>query len=316
MTEPNRQNPALGVKFKRHIRVDPIHVAGYIVLGIGALLMAYPILFIIMASFFTPAEFNTTVVGLFPIAEHPTWDNIKALFFVTSDRYTLIYYRNSLIITAYSTTWTFITCLLAGYVFGRLQFKGKEVLFMIMLTTQMIPGIVSVMPTYLELVRFPFAGGNWIFMGGTGLYDTWGVYILLFGGMLRIMGTFLVKQAVESLPVALEDAARVDGASFMRILFVIVMPNLKPVLAYVTITTAIGAWNNWEAPFYYTNSRELQTIASSLTKLTSFAGKEGDIINYPAIMSFSLLLTIPCIIIFFIFQKFIVQGLVSAGIKG
>lgn len=290
--------------------------AVYLFLAVGALIMVYPILFIVMVSFFTPTEFNTLGVSFFPIAQEPTLANIQQLFFVNTDRYTLIYYFNSLFRTAYGTFFACLTSLLAGYVFGRLRFKGKNVLFLILLATQMLPGIMSIMPTFLELYRFPFAGGNSVFMGGHGLYNSYGVYILLNGGAINIMGTFLVKQNIEAIPPSMEEAAKVDGAGTPRLIFFIVFPLVRAVLAYVAITQAIGIWNDWQTPFYYTTSREYQTIASALSKLSSFAGQEGTQVNYPAMMTFSLMLTVPSAIIFLIFQKNIIEGLVSAGIKG
>lgn len=288
------------VGMKEHVSTK---ILAYVILTLGALIMVYPLVFIIMVSFFTPEEFNRSVISLFPIAQKPTLDNFKLLFFVTKDSYTIGYYVNSILRTAYSTIFSVLTALLGGYVFARLKFKYKEGLFLILLATQMIPGIVSVMPMYLQLRAM-------------NLYDTWGVYLLLNGGVINVMGTFLVRQTLEDMPVSLEEAARVDGAGTARLIFQIIAPMCKTILIYVAITSAIGCWNDWGTPFYYTDSQTLQTIPSALTKLTAFAGREGELMNYPAIMSFSLLVTVPSVIIFFVFQKHIVRGLMSAGIKG
>ena len=275
----------------------------HLILGVGAVIMVYPLLFVIMASFFTPEEFNRTVISFLPIAKEPTLDNFKLLFFVGSDSATIGYYINSIIRTLYGTCFSVLTALLGGYVFARLKFRFKEPLFLILLATQMIPGIVSTMPTYLQMRRM-------------NLYDTWGVYLLLGGGLINVMGTFLVRQTLEEMPQALEEAARIDGANTFQVIVRIVAPMCKTILIYVAVTTAIGIWNDWGTPFYYTDSQALQTIPSALTKLTAFAGKEGEMMNYPALMSFSLLVTVPSVVIFFIFQKHIVKGLMSAGIKG
>ncbi|MDR1093428.1 MAG: carbohydrate ABC transporter permease [Clostridiales bacterium] len=275
----------------------------YLVLGAGALVMLYPLLYIILGGLFTAAEFNSAKMSLFPIPKNPTFNNFKLLIAVGADKATLRYYLNSVLRTAYTTLFSCLTALLGGYVFARLQFKRKEGLFMALLATQMIPGIISVLPMYLQL-RY------------MNLYDTWGVYLLFGGGALNIMGTFLVRQTLEKMPVSIEEAAKVDGAGTFRILFQIVVPMLKTILIYLVITGAIGVWNDWSTPFFYTESQSLQTIPSALTRLTAFAGKEGQEINYPLIMTFSLLVTVPSVLIFFIFQKHIVQGLMSAGIKG
>ena len=287
----------------------PTQVVCHLLLIAGGFITLYPLIFIVMASFFSPEEFNTSVISFFPIAKNPTLDNFKAIFTASIDKYTLIYLRNSLIRTIASTFFNVITTLLAGYVFARLRFKGKKVLFSILLATQMMPSIVGTLPMYVELVRFPFTNGQ-------GIYNTFWVYFILDGPMINIMGTFLVKQAIESIPQETIDSAKLDGAGTFRIIFKIVFPAIKTILAYIAITTAIGKWNDWSVPFFYTDSDSLQTIASALTKLTAFAGQEGSMINYPAILSFSLLLTIPSLIIFIIFQKWIVEGIANAGIKG
>lgn len=297
-------------------QIRPGHLAAHAVLLVGALLLAYPIVFIVLASMFTPQEFNTAHIGFFPIARNPTFTNLKTLFFVSINKYNLIFYENSILRTLYGTFCAVLTSMLAGFVFARLRFKGRDVLFLTLLGTTMIPGIISVMPTYLELSKFPFAGGNDIFSGGTGLLNTWWVYILLHGPAVNIMGMFLVKQSLEKTPRELDEAAKVDGAGTGRLIFQILMPLQKPVLAFVAITASIGLWNDWQTPFYYTNSTNVQTISSMLTRLTAFAGREGSMPNYPAIMTFSLMLTIPSVLLFFIFQKQMVQGLANAGIKG
>ena len=123
----------------------------HLILLAGSVIMVYPLVFIIMISFFTPEEFNRTVIQLLPVAKEPTLDNFKLLFFVTADKYTITYYLNSIFRTFYQTTFSVLTSLLGGYVFARLRFKGKEILFLVLLATQMIPGIISVMPMYLQL---------------------------------------------------------------------------------------------------------------------------------------------------------------------
>lgn len=293
-----------------------IRIFAYIFLSAGSLLMIYPVVFILLSSLFTPQEFFQMKFGLFPIPKNPTFTNIKQLFFIGADVYNIQYFSNTLLRTLYGTLNAALTALLAGYVFARLKFKFKGAIFMVLLSTQMLPGVFSIMPTYITLYRFPFAGGNNIFMGGRGLFDTMGVYILLNGPAISIIGMFLVRQALHALPTSLEEAAKVDGAGTFRIIFQIVLPMVRAVLAYLVIITAIGIWNDWQVSHFYTQSRSLRVLGSALSKITSTMGTPGIRVDYPLIMTFSLLLTLPSVIIFFIFQKNIVQGLVSAGIKG
>lgn len=289
--------------FKNKRRLRSADIVAYIVLGIGGLAMIYPVVYVMLAALYTAKEFNTTLIGFIPWPKEPTFKNYASLFFASGDQWTLVYLRNSLLRTIYGTFFAVLTSLLSGYAFARLHFRGKKVVFLLVLATQMIPGIVGTLPMYLE--------ANFL-----GIYDTWGIYLLLNGGLINAMGMFLVKQSIEGTPIAMEEAAKIDGAGPFRIIFYVVMPLIKTVLAYIAITTAIGIWNDWSTSFYYTDARDLQVIASALSRLTSFAGQEGSTINYPAILSFSLLLTVPSIIIFTIFQKWIVEGVAAAGIKG
>ncbi|RKP52910.1 carbohydrate ABC transporter permease [Cohnella endophytica] len=297
-------------------QLKPQYLIAHVILLGGGLILVYPLVFMFMASLFTKNEYNTSAIGLLPIAKHPTLSNLKLLFFSSVDKQTSYLYVNSIYRTLYATFFAVLTSLLGGYAFARLRFKGNGVLFMALLATQMIPGVIGLLPTYLELYRFPFAGGNHIFTGGKGLFDTWWVYILLNGGSIYILGVFLVKQALESVPRELDEAAKVDGASTIRLIFQILMPLQKPVLAYIAIKVSIDTWNDWAVPFFYTNNSKLQTLASGLSKLTAFAGAPGSTANYPRMISISLLLTVPSVLLFFIFQKLIVQGLANSGVKG
>jgi multiple sugar transport system permease protein len=309
MTASARAKPL----FKRGILLK---LFAHLFLFAGGLIMIYPLVFIVLSAFFTPLEFNNTDLGFFPIAKQPTWQNIQTLFFIGQDKNTLIYYRNTILRTVYGTFNACITSLLAGYAFSRLRFKGREPLFLFFLATTMLPGIFSIMPTYYVLYRFPFAGGNAPFSGGHGLYDSVWVYVLLNGPVINIMGTFLVKQTLQAMPASLEEAAKIDGANTARVIFQIVLPTVRAVVAYVAITNAIGLWNDWQVPFFFTRTKDLQVIASALSRMTRYMSQEGLIPNYPGMMTLSLMLIVPSSVIFFIFQKNIVQGLISAGIKG
>lgn len=293
----------------------PIHLLGHVVLFAFGLVLLYPLIFMVLAGFYDKNEFMTTVLRVIPIPEKPTLANYRALILGSKDAAVTTYMANSLIRTAYNTFWALLTSFLAGYVFARLKFKGREQLFLIMLATQMIPGTLAIIPTYLEFARFPFAGGNNIFTGGTGILNTWWVY-LIGGPAINIMGTFLVKQSLEKVPVELDEAAIVDGAGTMRIIFQILLPLQLPIMAFIAITTALGTWNDFITPFFYTNSDGLQTLPSAITRISSVGASPGAVINYPLIITLSLGITVPAMLIFFFFQKYIVQGLANTGIKG
>lgn len=269
----------------------------------------------ILAGFFTKDEFTSSLLGFWPIPKEPTLENYLILVMGSTETSTRMYYMNSILRTAYSTFFAVLTSFLAGYVFARLKFKGKDGLFLALLATQMIPGTIALIPTYLQLARWPFAGGNYIFTGGTGLLDTWWVY-LLGGPAINIMGTFLVKQSLEKVPYELDEAAKMDGAGTLRILFQVLFPLQLPIMAFIAITTALGTWNDFATPFFYTSSDELQTLPSAITRMSSAALGPGGSPNYPMMITLGLGMTIPALLIFFFFQKYIVQGLAHTGIKG
>lgn len=297
----------------RKIKIS--HVFAHLVLGGVGFILFYPLIYMILAGFFTKDEFTSSLLGFWPIPKEPTLENYLILVMGSTETSTRMYYMNSILRTAYSTFFAVLTSFLAGYVFARLKFKGKDGLFLALLATQMIPGTIALIPTYLQLARWPFAGGNYIFTGGTGLLDTWWVY-LLGGPAINIMGTFLVKQSLEKVPYELDEAAKMDGAGTLRILFQVLFPLQLPIMAFIAITTALGTWNDFATPFFYTSSDELQTLPSAITRMSSAALGPGGSPNYPMMITLGLGMTIPALLIFFFFQKYIVQGLAHTGIKG
>jgi multiple sugar transport system permease protein len=297
------------------LKLKPGHLFGHVILLGFGLVLLYPLVFMILAGFYTKEEFMGSILHLLPFPQHPTLENFKALIVGSTDSAVAVYLRNSLVRTAYNTFWAVLTSFLCGYVFARLKFKGRDTLFLLLLATQMIPGTIAIIPTYLEFARFPFFGGNHVFTGGTGILDTWWVY-LIGGPAINIMGTFLVKQSLEKVPSELDEAAKMDGAGTFRIIFRILFPLQLPIVAFIAITTALGTWNDFITPFFYTNSDSLQTLPSAITRQSSVAASPGAVINYPLIITLSLGVTIPALLIFFFFQKYIVQGLANTGIKG
>lgn len=183
-------------RLKRQFK--PSHLLGHIILLAVGLVLLYPLIFMIMVAFFNKVEFASTLLDLFPVPKNPTLQNYKSLFVGSNDAKILLYIRNSALRAVYMTFCAIMTSFLAGYVFARLHFKWKEGLFLLLLATQMIPATMAIIPTYLEYARFPFAGGNDIFTGGTGILNTWWVY-LIGGPAINIMGTFLVKQSLEKV---------------------------------------------------------------------------------------------------------------------
>jgi multiple sugar transport system permease protein len=278
------------------------HLVVHIVLVIGGLLCLYPIIYTVLAGFFTPEEFNgrTAEFGFFPWPDNPTFSNYIKLITMSSELG--VYFFNSIVRTVYTVIFAVITSFIGGYAFSRLRWKGRDTVFMILLATIMIPGTVGMIPTFI--------GYKYL-----GIYDTFWVY-LLGGPAINVMGTFLVRQTFDKISIELDEAAKIDGASAPRIMFQILFPLQKPILTFIAITTAIGVWNDWATSFFFTSNDRLQTLPGAITRLSSQMTGYVAIPNYPLLIAMSLAITIPSLIIFFVFQRYIVEGLANVGIKG
>ena len=285
----------------------------YLFVSVGAFVCLYPLIFTVMAGFFSYEEFAAGLTGmsLFPIADSPTFENFLAIFDGGSE--VSVAFLNSLLRTAYMTVCSLITSFIPGYVFARLNFRGRNALFMFLLATVMLPSTITLIPTYIMYARWPFAGGNFIFTGGQGILDTFWIYIV-GGPVINVMGTFIVMQSFDKIPREMDEAAKIDGAGTAALLWHVLLPMQVPILTYVMVTTAISVWNDWMTPFYFTTSPELATLPGAITKLSS--KMNGYLVpNYPLMITLGLAITIPCLIIFFFFQRFIVEGLSNAGLK-
>jgi multiple sugar transport system permease protein len=289
----------------------------YLLLILGCILFIYPVFYAIGVGFMTKNQFATTPPTLIPILPPLSFDNYKFLLLINTqtDPYVTHYYSNSVIRTAWYILWTVLTSFVAGYVFARLRFRGKNALFLALLITTMLPQVVTMAPSYLMMARFPFLGGNnGLGQGGHGFLDSYSVLLLL--NLVNVLGIFLVRMSMNTFPKALEDSARMDGAGIFRIMFQVVFPIQKPILAYIAIITGVAVWNDWYTPFIYTNKPTYQTLASAVSKLTSVAVGQYGIPDWPNIITLGLALTLPSLVMFAFFQRYIVQGLAAAAVKG
>ena len=280
----------------------------YLLLIVFSFAMLYPMIFMFLAGLFSAEEYYLTTLTLFPFPSKPTLENYFALFNLAKYPSFIIYFANSLGRTVYSTVMAVITVLFCSYVFARMRFAGKNVLFLALLFTTMIPGTITLIPTYLMYA-------NWPFTGGKGILDTWWVYVIT-GPAINVMGTFVAKQYIETIPVSLDEQAKIDGANIIQIMFRIILPVAKPIFMYIVITTAIGVWNDWSTSFFFTSSDSLQVLPSAITQLSMEASTGMTIPNYPLMITLGLAVTIPALIIYLVFQKYIVESIAFVGIKG
>jgi len=209
-----------------------------------------------------------------------------------------LYLKNTCIITGTVIVGVLLTASMAGYAFSRLRFPGRDVLFIVTLATMMLPAQVTMIPVYLM-----FRDVGWLNTFKPLTIGAW-----LGGGAFNI---FLLRQFFMTIPLELEDAARIDGCGSFGIYRRIMLPLVKPCLAVVAIFTFIGTWNDFMGPLIYLTTPDKLTLALGLQ---FFQGHYGVTLHY--LMAVSLLVMSPCLVLFFLAQKYFISGIALTGIKG
>jgi multiple sugar transport system permease protein len=205
--------------------------------------------------------------------------------------------KNSLVVTLANVLGNLISCSLVAYGFARLRARGRDVLFVLLLATIMIPREVTIVPRFLLFQRVGLVNTLWPL-----ILPAW------FGYPFFI---FLLRQFFLSIPQDLDEAARIDGASSLRILTSIILPLSKPALATVAVFAFIGNWTNVLDPLIYIRSQELYTLALGLNL---FRGV--NLIQFNLLMAVSILTLLPVLIVFFLAQRLFVQGVTLTGMGG
>ena len=203
---------------------------------------------------------------------------------------------NSFIITLIQTLTNVFFASLAGFAFARLDFPGKNILFSILLGSLMIPGIILLVPKFIILNEFQLINS---YPG------------LILPGLVSVVNIFLMKQFFETIPKDLEEAALIDGCSYFRIFWQIFIPISKPALAAVAIYTFQGSWNEFLWPVIVSTTNDMFTLPVGMAFL-----KNEFQVQWPLMMAGTVLISLPTLAIFLIFQRYFVQGVASAGLKG
>jgi multiple sugar transport system permease protein len=199
---------------------------------------------------------------------------------------------------------------LAAYVFAKRTFPGRDAIFLLFLGTMMVPGQITLIPNYLVMKHIPFFGGNDVFgNGGHGWLDSY--YGLILPGCVSAFGVFLMRQYMQSIPDTLLDAARIDGASELRIFWQVVLPLCRPALAAMGIFTFTAAWEDFFWPLIITSSPEHYTAPLGLAL---FVVKNRT--SWDVLMAGSVIATLPMVAVFMVFQRQFIQGIAMSGVKG
>jgi multiple sugar transport system permease protein len=219
------------------------------------------------------------------------------------------YFFNSAVVAGSITVLQLFTSSLAAYTFAKRRFPGRNVLFIAILGTMMIPGQVTIIPNYVILKHIPLFGGNDLLgNGGSGWLDTyWG---LIIPQGVSAFGIFLLRQYIKNIPDELLDAARVDGATEFRIYWQIVMPLAKPALAALAIFTFTYQWDDFYWPLVVVSSEQLRTLPLGLALFVVRNRTVWDLL-----MAGSVVTTLPVLVVFLIFQRHFVRGIAMTGMK-
>lgn len=265
------------------------HAISYIILAAFCFLILFPLVVIISSSFKTEKEIFSYPISIIP--ENITFDNFSALRenFPT-------YILNSFKITISITLIQVLTATTAGYALSKLKWRGRNFIFLLYVSSIMIPFQVYIIPQFIIIKNLH-------------LYDTHLALILV--SSFTAFGTFLVRQFFMTIPDSYVEAAKIYGANHFYIYSKIVLPLSKPVLATLTILSFRYWWNDLFTALIYLISKELKTLPLGLADFVS----EYDVYYGPQ-MAASLIAIIPVVVIFIFAQKYIVQGVVGSGIKG
>jgi multiple sugar transport system permease protein len=268
----------------------------YAVLIVAALAVASPFLWMLATSLQTGKETMSSPPTLIPAVAQ--WGNYAEAWraagtgSVTFARYFL----NSLVVAACVTIGVLFTSILAGYAFANMEFRGKKAIFLLFLSTMMIPFEVVLIPNYRTICAW-------------GWYDSYPALIVPW--LANVFSIFILRQFFLGVPRDYFDAARIDGCGHWRYVWHVAVPMVAPALATVTIFTFLGSWNAFLWPMIVTDSPELRVVQVGLSVLM---GEEST--NYQILMAASAIVIAPGVVLYFLLQRRFIEGVSGSGIKG
>ncbi|MFT8324072.1 MAG: carbohydrate ABC transporter permease [Oenococcus sicerae] len=263
----------------------------YLLISFGAIIMLIPFIWMLSTALKTQSE----AIQVPPIWIPKIWhfENFisawQAAPFAT-------YMFNSLFVTVATTALQLLTSILAAFSFAKLNFKGKNLLFVILLATMMVPGEMLIIPNYVTLSKM-------------GLINTYGALIIPW--IASFFSVFALRQSFMSVPNSVYYSAKIDGASDWRFLWRILVPMSKSSIVAITMLQVIGSWNSFMWPLIVTNSDSLRTLPVGLQAFMTESG-----IQYPQLMAATTFVILPMAILYLFLQKYIIAGISRSGLKG
>jgi multiple sugar transport system permease protein len=259
---------------------------------VATLIILFPLYWMVVTALSPQTDLYSSGLRLWP--KHFTFDNFTEPVHAFP---VWTWFRNSTVITFGVTAITVVCNLLAGYAFAKLRFRGRNALFLLLLSTMMIPVQAIMIAQFKFTIKLGLYGNIWA---------------VILPESATVFGIFLARQFFVAIPDELIEAARVDGASQLRTFFSIVLPLCKPLLAVLTLLTAMGEWNAFGWPLVVLFGND-QLFTLPIGMVTDLQGEYTS--NYGAIMAMSLLMISPLVVLFILFQRYFVQGLARTGIK-
>ncbi|MDO5521744.1 MAG: carbohydrate ABC transporter permease [bacterium] len=256
-----------------------------------AFVVLLPLLYAISIAFMPSGELFTTEMNLVP--KHPTLSNFKQAF---TNVPLLRFIINSFFVAGMITLGQIISCSLAAFAFSFLEFKGKGILFAIVMATMMVPGEATIISNYLTV-------------GQLGMLDTYGVLIIPY--LTSAMGIFLFRQFYMTFPISLYESAKLDGCSNLKFIIKILLPLTKSAIGAMAVYTFINAWNMYMWPLLVTGSENMRTVQIGISMLNSVDSQSITLMIAGVVM-----IIVPSISIFIVGQKQLIRGMFSGAVKG
>lgn len=278
---------------ERRSRLKRTSAVFWVVMVLLALAFIGPLVWMLITSFKTGVEARSVPPTFFP--QDPTISAFQTLF---SDKTNpvLLWLANSLMAATGHAVLVVVICSMAGYALARMEFPFKKLIFGMIIATLFIPGFIFLMPNFLILNQL-----GWL--------DT--LWSLIVPSAAGAFGVFFMRQFFSTIPIALEESARIDGASSWRIFFSIVLPNARPALVTLGVLSFLTNWNDFIWPIYVLFSPERLTLPVGLSKLQG-----SYTIDYAVMMAGAAIAAVPVLIIYIFVQRFVIEGVASSGIKG
>ena len=268
----------------------------YIIKIIVAMIMFLPIIWISTGGFKTLAEF-TSSSSIIPL--NFTTENFTYIFRSSN---ILLYIKNTLLLMLGTTVGTLLSSSLVAYPLARMEFKGKNLIFTVIIATMMIPNIALIIPQY-------------IMFGKIGWLDSL-LPMIVPSFFAYPYNVFLFRQYFRSIPRELDESAMIDGCSRLQIFFKVLVPLSKPTYATIAVLSCVFWWNELTQPVFYINSDKWRTLTIALMTSYMYTSGNSFVINWPSIMAAATLMILPPMLLYFFGNQFLVGGIKTTGLKG